>query len=153
MGILVDVSHMNEKGFWDVKAISNAPIVATHCGAFSLAQSTRNLTNEQLDAIAASNGIIGINFAKNFLREDGNKEAKTSHAEIVRHLVYLIDRMGVDHVGFGSDYDGASMPHDLASCDQLPTLISSLKDAGLGHDDLMKLTHKNWVRVLAATWK
>jgi membrane dipeptidase len=153
LGILVDVSHLNEKGFWDIHEISNAPIVATHCGAHAMAQSTRNLTDEQLDAITASNGIIGVNFATNFLREDGDKTIPTSHEEIVRHLVYLVDRMGIDHVAFGSDFDGAQMPIDVSNCAQLPTLITSLKNAGFNRDELQKLTHKNWVRVLKQTWK
>lgn len=153
MGILVDLSHMNEKGFWDIESISDKPLVATHSAAFALCNSTRNLTDKQIDAIKASNGVVGVNYCKNFLREDGNPETPTNHTEIVRHTKYLVNRMGIDCVALGSDYDGAKMPHDLSSAHQLPTLIQSLQNEGFSDDELMKITHGNWVRVLGETWK
>lgn len=153
LGIMVDVSHLNEKGFWDVANLSTAPIVATHSNAYALCASPRNLTDAQLDAIQASGGMVGINFHKGFLREDGNPTLETSLTEIVRHLDYIANRIGIEHVGFGSDFDGADMPEDLQDAAGLPKLLSALRDAGYDDDALRKVTHENWVRVLRQTWK
>ena len=153
LGILVDLSHLNEKGFWDVEALSDAPLVATHSNAHALCQSARNLTDKQLDAVAASDGVVGLNYHVGFLREDGRMVAGTSLTEIVRHALYMADRVGTDHIALGSDFDGASMPDDLKDVAGMPKLITALSEAGFTHDDLMKITHQNWLRVLDATWK
>ena len=109
LGILVDLSHLNEKGFWDVARTSDAPLVATHSNAHALCASTRNLTDAQLDAIARTGGVVGVNFACGFLCEDGSNDDDTPMSEIVRHVDYLVERMGIDHVAFGSDFDGAKV--------------------------------------------
>jgi membrane dipeptidase len=152
LGILVDLSHLNEAGFWDVQGVSDAPLVATHSNAHALCAASRNLTDPQLDAIRDSGGVVGVNFAVGFLREDGRNDAATPIAEIVRHIDYLVERMGIDHVAFGSDFDGATIPQELGGVAGLPKLVRALRDAG--HDDaaLAKLTHENWLRVLAETW-
>ena len=105
--ILIDLSHLNEKGFWDVAKRSDAPLVATHSCAWTLVHSPRNLTDAQLDAIRDTGGIVGVNYHKGFLRADGDAERTTSLTEIVRHARYIADRIGVEHVGLGSDFDGA----------------------------------------------
>lgn len=153
LGILFDMSHLNEKGFWDVEALSDAPLVATHSNAHALCPSARNLTDKQLDAIAASDGVVGLNYHIGFLREDGRVVKGTSLTEIVRHARYMADRIGTDHIALGSDFDGASMPDDLKDVAGMPKLVSALSSAGFTHDDLMKITHKNWLRILNATWK
>ncbi|HEY8645838.1 MAG TPA: dipeptidase [Gaiellaceae bacterium] len=152
LGILVDLSHLNEAGFWDVQRISDAPLVATHSNAHALCAASRNLTDPQLDAIRDSGGVVGVNFAVTFLREDGVNDAATPIAEIVRHIDYLVKRMGIDHVAFGSDFDGATIPDELGGAAGLPKLVSALRDAGYDDDAVAKLTHENWLRVLAATW-
>jgi len=152
LGILVDVSHLNERGFWDVAELTGAPIVATHSNAHALCPSTRNLTDRQLDAIRDSGGMVGVNFAVSFLREDGaNDGTITGVDEIVRHFHYLVDRMGVDHVGLGSDFDGATVPDALGGVGGLPLLVEALAER-YDEDALAKLTHRNWLRVLRATW-
>ena len=90
LGILVDLSHLNEAGFWDVAALSDAPLVATHSNAHALCAASRNLLDAQLDAIRESNGIVGVNFAVTFLREDGLLVPETPITEIVRHIDYLV---------------------------------------------------------------
>jgi len=152
LGVLVDLSHLNEAGFWDVSRTSAAPLVATHSCAWALAPSPRNLTDAQLDAIGASGGIVGVNFHKGFLREDGDPDAPTSLVEIVRHVRYVADRIGVEHVGLGSDFDGANMPDDLGDVSRLPSLVEALREAGFGESDLRAVAHGNWVRVLEETW-
>jgi membrane dipeptidase len=105
-----------------------------------------------LDTIAASGGIVGVNFHKGFLRADGDPEAETSLTEIVRHARYMADRMGVEHVGLGSDFDGARMPEDLGDVTGLPRLLHALSDAGFDEDEVGAIAHGNWQRVLAETW-
>jgi membrane dipeptidase len=153
LGILVDLSHLNEAGFWDVQALSDAPLVATHSNAHALCAASRNLTDRQLDAVRASGGVVGVNFAVAFLREDGYHEPATPISEIVRHVDYLVERMGIDHVAFGSDFDGATVPEELGGAEGLPKLVGALRDAGYDDDAVAKITHGNWLRVLDTTWR
>jgi membrane dipeptidase len=153
LGVMLDLSHLNEKGFWDVASLSTAPLVATHSNAHVLAATPRNLTDKQLDAVKESDGVVGINFHIGFLRVDGRSDAETSLTEIVRHAAYIADRIGIDHVALGSDFDGATMPQDLKDAAGLPKLMKALKDHGFDKSALAKIAHENWVRVLRATWK
>jgi membrane dipeptidase len=153
LGILVDLSHLNEAGFWDVAGISDKPLVATHSNAHALSPASRNLTDAQLDAIRDSGGVVGVNFAVGFLREDGANDPATPISEIVRHVDYLSERMGVDHVAFGSDFDGAVVSEELGGAAGLPKLVQALRDAGHGDEVVAKITHENWLRVLRATWR
>jgi membrane dipeptidase len=147
LGILVDLSHLNEAGFWDVARLSTAPLVATHSNAHTLCPSTRNLTDEQLSAIGATGGVVGINFAVSFLREDGHNDAETPLSEIVRHADYIAERIGIDHVAFGSDFDGALVSEHLDGIAGLPKLVDEFRRADWDEDAIAKLTHRNWLRV------
>jgi membrane dipeptidase len=150
--ILIDLSHLNEAGFWDVARLSSAPLVATHSNAHALCQSSRNLTDGQLDAIGASGGVVGVNFAVSFLREDGGQVAETPLEEIVRHAEYIASRIGIDHVAFGSDFDGALVPESLGGIAGLPKLVEALRAGGFDDEGVAKVTHRNWLRVLGDTW-
>jgi membrane dipeptidase len=152
LGILVDLSHLNEAGFWDVSSFALAPLVATHSNAHALCASSRNLTDEQLDAIGKSDGVVGVNFGVAFLREDGACDPSTPVSEIVRHIDYIADRIGVDHVAFGSDFEGCTTPAALGGAAGLPALVELLHDR-YGEDDVAKVTHRNWLRVLDDTWR
>lgn len=154
LGILIDLSHLNEKGFWDVARLSDKPLVATHSGAHALCPSARNLTDRQLDAIKASGGVVGVNFHVGFLRADGGRDPETTPlTEIVRHLDYMVERMGIDHVALGSDFDGAVMPGDLGDAAGLPKLMDALVAAGYDEAARRKIAYENWLRVLGATWR
>src|SRR5438105_15777358 len=118
----------------------------------ALSPSPRNLTDRQLDAIRESRGIAGLNFHVGFLREDGGRESNTPIARMVDHIEYMAKRMGIDHVALGSDFDGATMPAELKDAAGLPRLMQALRDRGFGGEDLRKLAHGNWVRVLRETW-
>ncbi len=153
LGIMIDLSHMNEKGFWDVAELSEAPLVATHSNVHALCPISRNLTDKQLDAIKASDGMVGLNFATGFLNEDGAWDSDRPLDVMVRHLDYLVERLGETRVGLGSDYDGARVPDLVGDVSKLPNLIAALKDAGYDAGLLQKISHQNWVRVLRKTWK
>jgi membrane dipeptidase len=150
--VMIDLSHLNERGFWDVAAISDAPLVATHSNAHALSPTPRNLTDRQLVAIRDSRGVAGLNFHVGFLREDGARDPDTPVSRMVEHIRYMADRMGIDHVALGSDFDGATMPAEVRDAAGLPRLMAALGDAGFTRDDLTKIAHGNWVRVLRDTW-
>jgi membrane dipeptidase len=115
LGIMLDLSHLNAQGFWDVARLSAAPLVATHSNAHALCPITRNLTDRQLDAIKESDGLVGVAFEVSMLRPDGERNVDTPLEIFVEHIDYLAERMGIDRVGLGSDFDGATMPRALAS--------------------------------------
>jgi len=151
MKILVDLSHITEKGFWDVSRLSKAPLVATHSNAHALCPSPRNLTDRQLAAIRDSAGMVGLNFATCFLRPDGNMVADTDIELMVRQLDYLLEKLGEDHVGLGSDFDGATVPAKIGSAAGLPVLIAALRKSGYSEQLLTKLGTGNWLTVLERT--
>ena len=153
LGVLIDLSHINERGFWDVAGLSEAPLVATHSNAHALCPASRNLTNRQLDAIRDSGGMVGVNFAVGFLREDGGESEDTPLETVVRHVDYLVERVGIDGVGFGSDFDGAKVPKELGDVSGLPELLAALRAGGYDETALNLLAHGNWIRVLRATWR
>jgi membrane dipeptidase len=152
LGIMVDLSHLNEAGFWDVAKISTAPLVATHSNAHALCHHARNLTDPQLEAIAASDGMVGLNFATAFLRKDGQMRPNVSFETMRNHLDHLIDKLGEDRVGFGSDFDGATVPEVINDVAGLGKLKHSLINHGYSESLMRKLCHENWLRVLARTW-
>lgn len=153
LGIMLDVSHLNEQGFWDLAALSDAPIVATHSAVHTICPSARNLTDKQLGAIRESDGMVGVNFEVSTLRPDGSNEPNTPLELIVRHIDYLVERLGIDRVGFGSDFDGGTMPKDLGDVAGLPKVIAQLQQHGYDEAELRKLAYENWLRVLQRTWR
>jgi membrane dipeptidase len=152
LGIMLDLSHLNEKGFWEVASLSDAPLVATHSGVHALCPASRNLTDRQLEAIADSHGVVGINFYVAFLRADGKNDPKTPISDIVRHVDYVVQKIGIDHVAFGSDFDGATMPISIRDVTGFPKLTSALEKHGYGDQALKQIAHRNWLRVLKETW-
>lgn len=152
LGIMVDLSHLNEAGFWDVARIAPGPLVATHSAAHALCQSSRNLTDSQLDAIGASDGLVGIVFACGFLRADFAEDPDTPLELIASHARYVADRIGVTHVALGSDFDGTLIPDAVGDAGGLPRVLDALAGAGFDRRELTAITHGNWRRVLAAWW-
>jgi membrane dipeptidase len=152
LGVLIDLSHLNERGFWDVAAISDAPLVATHSNAHALSPHTRNLTDKQLDVIRESGGLAGVNFATAFLRP-GVREAETSIELVVDHIAYMLEHVGEDGVGLGSDFDGAKMPSGLDNAAGLQNLVGAMRTHGFDQPLIEKVCFKNWLRVLGQTWR
>jgi membrane dipeptidase len=151
MKIMVDLSHITEKGFWDVARLSKAPLVATHSNAHVLCPSPRNLTDRQLAAIRDSGGMVGLNFATCFLRPDGSMRPDTDIDLMVRQIDYLLEKLGEDHVGLGSDFDGAVVPEKIGSAAGLPVLFAALREKGYSEAVLKKLGSSNWLDVLERT--
>ena len=150
--IMIDLSHLNEKGFDDVAAISDAPLVATHSNAHAVTPSTRNLTDRQLRLIRDSDGMVGLNYATVFLREDGRKSPFAGWDPMLRHLDHLLGVLGEDRVGLGSDFDGATMPEAIGDVTGQPRLLSALEAHGYGEALVRKIAHENWLALLQRTW-
>ncbi|MFU0504987.1 dipeptidase [Pseudaminobacter sp. NGMCC 1.201702] len=152
LGILIDLSHITERGFWDIAELSDQPLVASHSNPHALVPVARNLTDRQLDAIRERNGLVGLNFAVTMLRADGRENAGTPLSDLVRHIDYLVDKVGIDGVALGSDFDGALIPREIGSAAGLQNLVMALQDAGYGGAELAKLCRENWLRVLRSAW-
>ena len=150
--IMLDLSHLNEKGFWDVVKLSDAPLVATHSNAYAICPHARNLTDKQLAAIRESRGMVGVNFATSFIRPDGQRNDDTPLEEMIRHMDHLIEHVGVDGVGLGSDFDGATIPAEIGDVAGLPRLVDAMRRHGYDEATLRKLCYENWVNVLERTW-
>jgi membrane dipeptidase len=150
--INIDVSHLTSRGFWDVAALSDAPLVASHSNAWALCRNARNLTDEQLDAIARSDGFVGINFGTVFLREDGSGTENTPLSRITDHIRYVAERVGVERVGFGSDFDGTPVPKELGGAAGLPKLLAELRSAGFTEHEIDGFASRNWLAALRRVW-
>ena len=153
LGILIDLSHLNEAGFWDVQRAELGPLVASHSGVHALCATSRNLTDRQLDAIGESGGLVGIVYACPFLRSDFADDPDTPVELIARHAAYVAERIGVEHVALGSDYDGATLPAELGGVAGTPKVLDALRAAGFSEADLEAVAWDNWRRVLDAWWR
>jgi len=148
LGIQIDLAHLNERGFWDVASITSAPLVASHTCVHAISATARNLTDRQLDAIRESDGLVGVNLCVNDLRPDAHKDPNTPLDVVVRHFTYLVDRIGIDRVALGSDFDGATIPALIGDASGLQNLIAALRAHGFDEPSLNKLAYENWMRVL-----
>lgn len=153
LGIMLDLSHINEKGFDDIARLSDAPLVATHSNAHAITPSSRNLTDRQLAAIRDSKGMVGLNYATSFLRRDGKQSADMGWEDVLAHLDHLLHHLGEDHVGLGSDFDGATLPQGIGDVTGQPALQQAMLDHGYGADLVRKISCDNWLALLGRTWK
>ncbi|MCL6706437.1 dipeptidase [Pseudomonas sp. R2.Fl] len=152
LGILIDLAHITEKGFWDVAKTSDQPLIASHSNVHALTPVARNLTDKQLDAIKESKGLVGLNYAVTMLRADARDDASTPLSDMVRHIDHLVNRMGIDCVAIGSDFDGATIPAAIGDAAGNQKLVAALEAAGYRGEDLRKICRENWLRVLGAAW-
>ncbi len=154
MGIILDLAHINEKGFWDVAAISKYPLVVSHTAVHALCPSSRNLTDKQIDAVGKSGGVMGIIFeSANLNTQSAFPDKKLPIFEIVKHIDYVVQKIGEDHVVLGSDFDGADLIEELQDVSMLPSLIRTLKTIGYTQGRIEKIAYKNWQRVIKDTWQ
>lgn len=150
--MVIDVSHMNYNAFIDTASVSQAPLVATHSCAHHLCAQPRNLTDEQLAIISQSGGLVGINFGNSFLRPDGRRDSDTPLTMISDQIHYLLNKLGEDNVGFGSDFDGVVIPDALGDVTGFPLLTDLLIEQGVSVQTINKLCSGNWLRVLKRIW-
>ena len=152
LGIIIDVSHLNIKSFWDVVDKVTKPIIASHSNSFALCDDPRNLKDDQIKSIGELNGTIGVNFCVPFLSKDKKKDEITFDI-IKQHIDRIVDIAGIKHVSFGSDYDGAPVPDIVEDISYYPKLVDYLEEYGYTKQELELITHKNFLRVMKEVWK
>ncbi|MCL4155485.1 UNVERIFIED_CONTAM: hypothetical protein GTU68_025844, partial [Idotea baltica] len=148
MKLIVDLAHMNERGFWEIAEIYDGPLLSTHSGVHALCPSTRNLTAKQLEAIAEREGVVGLNYHSAFLRSDGRANSDVPLETLLRHLDALLSVLGEDGVTLGSDFDGALMPQTLKDASMLPALVAEMARVDYGDDLIEKICWSNWIGMI-----
>lgn len=143
VGMMVDVSHVGEKSFWDTVALSTKPIIASHSCCKVLRNHPRNLTDEQIRAIARSGGVVQICLYKHFLADTD----VATVADAVRHIKHVVELVGVDYVGIGSDFDGGGEIAGATSENQLINITKALIKEGFDDDEISKMLGGNLLRV------
>lgn len=145
LGMLIDVSHLNEAGFWDVMRNSTKPVIASHSNARMLCDHPRNLTDEQILAIADNGGVMCVNFVSPFLV----REKQGFLEDVVAHIDHISKIAGTDHVGIGSDFDGTSeLAVGLEDATKVPMLASALASHGYSEENIEKILGGNLLRSL-----
>lgn len=159
LGMILDVSHLNDASFWDLIRIATGPVVATHSNSRAFCNQARNLTDQQLKALAETGGMAGLNSFNEFVHEE---ESKQTVENLVKHLVHMVEIMGIDHVGFGFDFceycvgatlsTFSSQAHSytigLEDASKVPNLIAEMKRAGFNEEEIEKISYKNWHRLI-----
>ena len=145
-GIMVDLSHAGEKSFYDALDISNTPIVCSHSNSKALCNVPRNLTDDQLAALAKKGGVAQITLYDGFLRNDDNE---ASIMDAIDHLDHAVDIMGIDHVGIGTDFDGDGGVCGIADSSELINFTIQLLRRRYSHSDIEKIWGGNWLRVMS----
>jgi membrane dipeptidase len=191
-GILVDISHVSDKTFYDALALSKAPLIASHSSCRALCNHPRNMTDDMIKALAAKGGVIQINYEKSFIDQaykdaydkvaggvvqstsaitkscnndeaciarerakfqqkltDEGKLPHVSWERIIDHIDHAVKLVGADHVGLGSDFDGADMPEGMEDCSKLPKITEALMRKGYSDEDIRKILGENTLRVMA----
>jgi membrane dipeptidase len=150
LGIILDVSHINPAGFGDMIGASKSPIIATHSSVKAISPHVRNLDDEQIRAIAKQGGTIGINFATAFIDPAMDFESDPTLETLVSHFCHIVDLVGDEHVSFGTDFDGATIPSAVRDAAGLPVICRALKAKGLGDASLERICNGNFLRVMDA---
>lgn len=150
LGITIDVSHLSPAGLEDVLALSEDPIIASHSNAFALCDHPRNLTDDQMSAIAAKGGVIGVTFVNSFLRRE--QPELTTIDDVLEHLEYMLAVVGEDHIAIGSDFDGCNPPRDMADTTVYPRITSLLQERGYSDTIIRKILGGNFMRIFEKVW-
>lgn len=149
LGVLIDVSHLSEKGYWDVLQHSRQPVIASHSNCKSLCNHPRNLTDEQISLLAANGGVIGITFVPAFIGAEN-----PSIAEVLNHIDHAVAIGGIECVGLGSDFDGTSgLVLGLEDCTCWPALTAGLINRGYCEGEVKKIIGGNFLRVIGQVLK
>lgn len=146
LGMIIDLSHVSEKTFWNVMKITRKPVIASHSCVKALNEHFRNLSDKQICALAKSGGLIGINFCPGFL----SRNRRPSDVEsVVEQIDYIKNLVGIDYVAIGSDFDGISkVPRELEDASKIPNLIKTLQKRKYAEEEINKVLAENFLRVL-----
>ena len=147
LGIIIDVSHLSDAGFYDVLKYTTKPFVASHSNARAVCDHARILDDDMIRELAKRNGVMGINYAAGFLAEHETMDGRSKVEDMVKHILYIRDLVGIDYVGLGSDFDGIPQNLELKDASYMPMLYDALKDAGLSEEEIEKVFYKNVLRV------
>lgn len=164
LGMLIDVSHLSDGGFWDCISHSRVPIVASHSNARSLCAHPRNLSDEMLRALGEKGGVAGLNFYSEFLRKrrgiradsQMNAGSRASVEDIADHAVWMIRKAGEDAVAFGTDFDGfepASLPECIHGVEDMEKIWDAMRKKGITPRQLDKIAYGNVMRMIREVWR
>ena len=142
--MIIDVSHLSDKGFWDVYNNTTKPFIASHSNARSVCNHVRNLTDEMILALKERGGVMGLNFCTNFMNEDSDL---TYISDIVKHAMHIIKVGGIDILAIGTDFDGIPHTTEIKDASEMQKLYDAFKEAGLSDEDIEKIFYKNFLRV------
>lgn len=144
LGILVDVSHLNDKSFYDVASVATRPIIATHSDSRTICSHKRNLTDDMFKIIRDSGGCAGMNFHPGFLDDSGKADVDS----VIKHIEHFVSLDGVDAIGMGSDFDGIPCtPEGLDGVEDMYRIFEKLENIGTPKDVIEKISHANFERV------
>ncbi|MFW6238641.1 MAG: dipeptidase, partial [Halanaerobiales bacterium] len=144
LGIIIDVSHLGRRSFYDVLKVSTGPLVASHANAYQICSHPRNLTDHQITALAKRKGLIGVNFYPPFLNNSQNAKI----IDVIRHIDYIRELVGEKYIGLGSDFDGIDCtPENLYDISTVPELFSTLSERNYSDRQIDMLGQDNWLRV------
>lgn len=143
VGMIVDVSHLGDDGFWDVVKYCDGPFVASHSNARAVCNHTRNMTDDMIRALADKGGVMGLNFCGDFLNPNGKSRVE----DMVRHAKHIINVGGSDILGLGTDYDGIDGDLELDHCDKMPLLAQEMERQGFSTQQIEKIFHGNVLRL------
>lgn len=155
LGIIVDLSHVSDQTFNDALDVTSRPVIISHSNARLLSPHPRNVTDAMLKRLASNGGVIGVNFAGDFLKAtaDGwqRRAGRADVASVLDQIDHIVKVAGIDHVGIGTDYDGGIRPAlGLEKADDFPTLVNGLTGRGYSRQDIDKICGQNFLRVLQA---
>lgn len=154
LGIIIDVSHLSDAGFYDVLKYSTAPFVASHSNARSICNHCRNLTDDMIRKLSLRGGVMGINFAADFLNEVEEGKDNFSKIEyIVKHVKHIVKIGGIDCVGLGTDFDGIEKDLEIKDASFMPLLRNALLNEGFNEEEIDKIFYKNVLRVFKEVLK
>jgi membrane dipeptidase len=146
LGMIVDVSHINDEGFWDVLDITKYPVIASHSNSRAVCGHPRNMTDEMIVALAENGGVMGMNFAPSFVHPE-----QATMKGVVDHIDHIVELVGPDHVGLGSDFDGIPhTPEGLEDVTRIPYITEELLRRGYGEEDVKKILGGNHLRLIKA---
>lgn len=145
--IIADVSHLSDKGFWDIAEHSTRPFVASHSNCRALAPHCRNLTDEMIRVIAERGGLSGLNYCAVFLdNQPGSELCRSTAALMAKHAAHFKQVGGIDMIALGSDFDGIGGHLEVDGCDKMPLLVEALRKEGFTEDEVEKIFYRNAMR-------